>query len=215
MDVTEADGLESERARLAEAERQQRILSDVSRALLDYVGPDEDEPLRRIVAKVADATGDWCSFTLVQPDGVMRTAAAHHPDPRQRELVETLNKVLPPGRWDAGIPGTNALVEKRPLRELGYAVDEARDGVTTLARGARPDVMLIDLMMPVMDGWTLIARLREEQVASRVPLVVFSADRDAREKASMLSADAALRKPFALEELQEVLDRLLRRQPAA
>jgi CheY-like chemotaxis protein len=103
------------------------------------------------------------------------------------------------------------------LRELGYTVDEARDGVTalTLARGARPDVMLIDLMMPVMDGWTLIARLREEQVASRVPLVVFSADRDAREKASMLSADAALRKPFALEELQETLDRLLGQQPAA
>jgi CheY-like chemotaxis protein/anti-sigma regulatory factor (Ser/Thr protein kinase) len=103
------------------------------------------------------------------------------------------------------------------LRELGYTVDEARDGVTalTLARGARPDVMLIDLMMPVMDGWTLIARLREEQVAPGVPLVVFSADRDAREKASMLSADAALRKPFALEELQETLDRLLGQQPAA
>jgi CheY-like chemotaxis protein len=48
-----------------------------------------------------------------------------------------------------------------------------------------------------------------------VPLVVFSADRDAREKASMLSADAALRKPFALEELQETLDRLLGQQPAA
>ncbi len=362
MDVTQPDGLESERARLAEAERQQRILSDVSRARLDYVGPDEDEPLRRIVANVADATGDWCTFALVQPNGVMRMAAAHHTDSRQRELAETLNKLLPPGRWDAGVPGMNALVEKRPLvfeeipedllrkavpdeeafgilediglrsavvapmfdagsplgtmtlasvgprgrrytqndldfayalagraalavrnarlvrqiaeerdhqqaarveserrfaelravidsdpnglalfdaegklqlashrleeileatgqalRELGYTVDEARDGVTavTLARGARPDVMLIDLMMPVMDGWTLIARLREEQVAPGVPLVVFSADRDAREKASMLSADAALPKPFALEELQEVLDRLLRRQPAA
>jgi PAS domain S-box-containing protein len=115
MDVTLSKALESERERLAEAERQQRILSDVSRALLDYVGPDEDEPLQRIVANVADATGDWCSFAIVQPDGVLRVAAAHHPDPRQRELLETLNKVLPPGRWDAGVPGTNALVEKRPL----------------------------------------------------------------------------------------------------
>jgi PAS domain S-box-containing protein len=115
MDVTQPDGLESERARLAEAERQQRILSEVSRALLDYVGPDEDEPLRRIVANVADATGDWCTFALVQPNGVMRMAAAHHTDSRQRELAETLNKLLPPGRWDAGVPGMNALVEKRPL----------------------------------------------------------------------------------------------------
>jgi CheY-like chemotaxis protein/anti-sigma regulatory factor (Ser/Thr protein kinase) len=104
------------------------------------------------------------------------------------------------------------------LREWGYAVDEARDGQTALAlaRGSKPDLMLVDLMMPVMDGWTLIARMREEKIAAGVPLVVFSADRDAREKARSLQADAALRKPFELEELQEVVERLLtRKQPAA
>ncbi|MFN2548614.1 MAG: response regulator, partial [Myxococcales bacterium] len=103
------------------------------------------------------------------------------------------------------------------LREWGYAVDEARDGATalSLARGSRPDLMLIDLMMPVMDGWTLIRRLREEKVAERVPLVVFSADRDAREKAKKLDAQAALRKPFELEELQNVVARLLPQKPAA
>jgi PAS domain S-box-containing protein len=103
------------------------------------------------------------------------------------------------------------------LREWGYAVDEARDGVTalSLAKGSRPDLMLIDLMMPVMDGWTLIRRLREEKVAERVPLVVFSADRDAREKAKKLDAQAALRKPFELEELQNVVERLLPQKPAA
>jgi len=103
------------------------------------------------------------------------------------------------------------------LREWGYSVDEARDGQTalSLARGSRPDLMLVDLMMPVMDGWTLIGRLREEKVAENVPLIVFSADRDAREKAKKLSADAALRKPFELEELQDVVERLLRPKPAA
>jgi CheY-like chemotaxis protein len=82
-----------------------------------------------------------------------------------------------------------------------------------LARGARPDLMLVDLMMPVMDGWTLIGRLREERVASGVPLVVFSADREARDKARSLQADAALRKPFTLDELQEVVERLLASKP--
>jgi PAS domain S-box-containing protein len=103
------------------------------------------------------------------------------------------------------------------LREWGYTVDEARDGATalSLARGARPDLILVDLMMPVMDGWTLIQRLREEKVAVDVPVVVFSADRDTREKAQQLDADAALRKPFELEELQEVVERLLARKPAA
>jgi CheY-like chemotaxis protein len=103
------------------------------------------------------------------------------------------------------------------LREWGYAVDEARDGQTALsiARTAEPDLMLIDLMMPVMDGWTLIRRLRDEKVALQVPVVVFSADRDARDKARHLEADAALRKPFELQELQDVLERLLPPKPAA
>jgi CheY-like chemotaxis protein len=103
------------------------------------------------------------------------------------------------------------------LREWGYLVDEARDGLTalSLARTVRPDLMLIDLMMPVMDGCTLIQRLREEKVAEGVPLVVFSADRDAREKARQLDAAASLRKPFELDELQTVVERLLHPAPAA
>ena len=102
------------------------------------------------------------------------------------------------------------------LREWGYAVDEARDGLTalSLARGARPDLMLVDLMMPVMDGATLIEQLREEQVAPGVPLVVFSADRDTSDKARRLAADASLRKPFELQELQDVVERLLPKHSA-
>lgn len=103
------------------------------------------------------------------------------------------------------------------LRDWGYAVDEARDGSTALAllRGSRPDLILVDLMMPVMDGWTLIQRLRDEKLALDVPLVVFSADRDVPEKAEKLAAAASLRKPFALEELQDVVERLLHQKPAA
>ncbi len=75
--------------------------------------------------------------------------------------------------------------------------------------------MLVDLMMPIMDGWTLIRRLREEQASRDVPVVVFSADRDAREKARKLDAQGALRKPFELQELQDVVERLLPQKPAA
>jgi signal transduction histidine kinase len=97
------------------------------------------------------------------------------------------------------------------LREWGYTADEARDGAAALqkARESRPDLMLVDLMMPVMDGWTLIQRLRSEKLLDGVSLVIFSADRDAREKGRQLEADAALRKPFELEELQELVERLL------
>jgi DNA-binding response OmpR family regulator len=95
-------------------------------------------------------------------------------------------------------------------------VDEAPDGATALAlaRKARPDLVLVDLMMPVMDGWALIKRMRAEKVADGAPVIVFSADRDAREKARDLDAAAALRKPFQLEELQEVVERLLPAKPS-
>ncbi|MFN2549753.1 MAG: ATP-binding protein, partial [Myxococcales bacterium] len=108
-------GDETERGRLAESDRRQRVLSDVSRVLLDYVGPDEIEPLRRIVRKVTEAFGDWCGFSLVQADGTMRSVAAYHPDPRQRELEQKLNKLVLPQRWDAGPPQYNALVQRRPI----------------------------------------------------------------------------------------------------
>jgi len=107
--------LEAERSRLQEAERRQRILSEISAILLDYVGGDEEEPLRRIVEKVVQGRGDWCAFSLVDSDGMLRQSAAYHPDPRQRDLVEKLNRIQNPRRWDAGPKDTNALAQKRPL----------------------------------------------------------------------------------------------------
>jgi len=103
------------------------------------------------------------------------------------------------------------------LREWGYAVDEAPDGESALRllRAAKPDLMLVDLMMPVMDGWTLVLRMRQQGLADAIPLVIFTADRDAQARARELNADAALRKPFSLEELQDILGRVLPAAPPA
>jgi signal transduction histidine kinase len=113
--VSDAVDLESERVRLREAERRQRILSEISATLLDYVGSDEEEPLRRIVHRVVEGLGDWCAFSLIDAEGVLRQVAAYHPDPRQRDLAEKLNRIQPPRRWNAGPAETNTLVQKRPL----------------------------------------------------------------------------------------------------
>jgi len=102
------------------------------------------------------------------------------------------------------------------LGGAGFDAVPAANGAEALAYlsdGHRVDVILLDLMMPVMDGWTLIRRLRDENVAPGVPVVVFSADRDGRQKP--FDVDGALRKPFELEELQEMVERLLRPRPAA
>src|SRR2546421_7934033 len=113
--LTDQTQLEAERLRLHEAERRQRVLSEISATLLEYVAGDEEEPLRRIVDKVVQGLGDWCAFSLVGPDGFLRQVAAYHPDPRQRDLADKLNRVQPPRRWDAGPEQTNALLLKRPL----------------------------------------------------------------------------------------------------
>ncbi|TMA14752.1 MAG: response regulator [Deltaproteobacteria bacterium] len=103
------------------------------------------------------------------------------------------------------------------LREWGYGVDEAADGETALRllRATKPDLMLVDLMMPVMDGWTLVLRMRQQGLGEAIPLVIFTADRDAQARARELNAAAALRKPFSLEELQDVLGRVLPAAPPA
>src|SRR5438128_8964030 len=88
--------LEKERALLRESVRRQRVLSEVSRILLDYTGDDDIEPLRRIVPIVVEALGDWCAFTLIQPDGTLKNVAHYHPDPRQRELALLVEQVMPP-----------------------------------------------------------------------------------------------------------------------
>jgi len=128
--LTDQSQLDAERLRLLEAERRQRILSEISALLLDYVGGDEDEPLQRIVGKVVQGTGDWCAFSLVGPDGLLRQSAAHHPDPRQRDLAEKLNRVQQPRPWDAGPPERNVLVQKRPLVFEEITDEMLRAGVT-------------------------------------------------------------------------------------
>ncbi len=96
------------------------------------------------------------------------------------------------------------------IEEAGYRVDCAQNGSEALAvldAVDKPCVILLDLMMPVMNGW----EFREEQVRhahlSDIPVVVLTADGRAEMKAKTLGADAYLPKPIELSRLFELLDR--------
>ncbi len=83
----------------------------------------------------------------------------------------------------------------------GYGVDVAANGDEALAylRGARPGLLVLDLVMPVMNGPQLLVRIREEGLAQGVPVAIMTA---AMPGASALPpADAYLTKPFDLDEL--------------
>jgi len=88
------------------------------------------------------------------------------------------------------------------LSTEGYRVQMAANGQEALALLARekPDCVLLDLMMPVMDGWQFVAEL-EKRGWRNLPLLILSADRAVQAHALKLRADAFLAKPFDLDEL--------------
>jgi CheY-like chemotaxis protein/nitrogen-specific signal transduction histidine kinase len=106
---------------------------------------------------------------------------------------------------------------KNALEQLGYVVALAHDGPVALnvARSFEPDVVLMDIGLPVMDGWELAKRLRELRGAAyEAPVVAVTAfDRDVDKQRS---ADAGfadhLVKPIDLAKLQQVVERLPLRQ---
>jgi two-component system KDP operon response regulator KdpE len=100
----------------------------------------------------------------------------------------------------------------RELRAAGYAVSTAGDGqaAEVKAREDRPDLVLTDIAMPVKDGFSLIAALREFSSASIVVLSVRGGDVD-KVRALDLGADDSVTKPFSVRELLARVRAQLRR----
>jgi two-component system, OmpR family, response regulator len=99
------------------------------------------------------------------------------------------------------------------LREAGFTVDVAADGRTGLdvAAASRPDLAVVDVMLPQLDGFALIEALRHRGL--RFPVLILSAKRsvDDRVRGLQIGGDDYLTKPFAFSELLARVQALLRR----
>jgi len=127
------------------------------------------------------------------------------------------------------------LAESRPLRLLvvddsrlilrmvrdfftqrGYDVIEAGNGEEAIARlpGFVPDVIISDILMPVMDGWRLFEEVRRLPETSEVPFVFLTVESELpkRLRGFRLGADDYIIKPFAVEELHARVERILERR---
>ena len=104
----------------------------------------------------------------------------------------------------------------RGLREAGFAVDVAGDGQRGLALAleTRPDVAIVDLMLPALDGLALIETLRRRGV--NTPVLILSARHtvDDRVRGLQAGGDDYLTKPFAFPELLARVQALVRRATA-
>ena len=94
------------------------------------------------------------------------------------------------------------------LEDEGYRVSTAAHGkeaLAILADGTRPTVVLLDLMMPVMNGWEFLKAFKKDDKFSGIPVVILSAFAD---RATIIGGDAisVLRKPINLNALFNVLD---------
>jgi CheY-like chemotaxis protein len=95
------------------------------------------------------------------------------------------------------------------LRLKGYPVEQAANGREALAcmRRSLPSVVLLDLMMPEMNGWELRDHMRADERLRDVPVVVVSGAGKLDENDPDFAAAAVLPKPFELVQLFEVVDR--------
>jgi CheY-like chemotaxis protein len=85
----------------------------------------------------------------------------------------------------------------------GYAVSTAADGADALAqlRAVRPALVLLDLMMPGMNGWEFRAAQAQDPAVAHIPVVILSGDGSADVKSSTTGVVGFLRKPIDLETL--------------
>ena len=86
------------------------------------------------------------------------------------------------------------------------------DALRLLHAGAPPCVILLDLMMPVMDGWTFRERQLAEPGLRDIPVIVLTAHADASQVGEELSAAAFLAKPVALASLLSAVERVCKRE---
>ena len=107
----------------------------------------------------------------------------------------------------------NLVVYRTILEHVGYKVIEARDGEEGVARAAseHPDLILMDVSLPRMDGWEATRRIKADAATRDIPIIAVTAHAldDDREKAIEVGCDGYLAKPVAPRRVVEEVERFI------
>jgi CheY-like chemotaxis protein len=96
------------------------------------------------------------------------------------------------------------------LEDSGHTVDQAETGVQALdkMRQTRPDVVVLDLLLPTMNAYELVPRMRSQPALAAIPVILLSAAQDLPNATERLQPRASLAKPVDLDVLLAVVERV-------
>ncbi|HRP09113.1 MAG TPA: response regulator, partial [Gemmatimonadales bacterium] len=175
----------------------------------------------------ARSPGESAAHPAVAPGITVTAGQIQAPAPRPEQLLEDLELIDDSHSGEHTVPAKRAtvlLVEdedtlRRVMRDLleqeGYLVHEAGDGAEALEMVDRfaPDAVLLDLNLPNVDGYTVLAQLRSREATRNLPILVVSArgDEDNEVRVLRLGATDFLTKPFRPRALSARLEATLAR----
>ena len=109
----------------------------------------------------------------------------------------------------------NRMLVRRVLEIEGYTILEAEDGPSGLeiVRQSKPDLILLDINLPQMDGYELLTHLRKVPQLEEVPIIALTANvmKGDRERCLETGMDEYISKPIRADQLFEILRRVLRK----
>jgi PAS domain S-box-containing protein len=185
----------------------------------EYGGTGLGLPLSRRICQimggdltVASDVGVGSTFTIEIPAGAPATVETAPAEAAAEPTRESEGKTGPLVLVVDDEGDARELV-RRTLESEGYRVEEARTGAEALeaARRLRPDLITLDVMMPGMDGWAALRRLKADPELQATPVVMLSIVAD-RELSLSLGAVEAMSKPIDRDELRKLTARLVDRQ---
>jgi CheY-like chemotaxis protein len=201
--------------------------SGVSHVLLGESSIDElmrvvDVPAEDEKSHAADGQAAAAAPARTSGETARTSRASASVDQSALELLE--EPVAP--RGSGGQPARKVLLVddedslRRVMKDLlereGYAVSEARDGVQALDQVDRvgPDIIVLDLNLPGLDGYGVLSHLRSRPATSAIPVIVLTAkgDEDNEVRVFELGADDFLMKPFRARALSARLEAVLGRR---
>ncbi len=191
------------------------ILVDQLLGRQDIIGKSLGDPLQR-VKNIAGATilGNGKVVLILDVPSIIQAAEGGV----VRKVVSK-TKAAAPGKKKKTIllaedVLSTAMLEKNILESVGYSVVIARDGKEALEKSAQEsfDLVISDVLMPRMDGFELVTRLRREKLYKEVPIIIVTTRESDEDKRKGMEAGAnayLLKSDFTSEGLLETIERLL------